>query len=70
LIRFANAPNRSAHKSQEIAALGNILNADNGQYGGEEVEMMRDVMPNGEKNKKDKDDNQKIQAKQQTCRKS
>jgi len=50
--------------------LGNNLNADNSQYGGKDTEMLGDSVPSGKKKKKDKDDNQDIQAKHQTCSKS
>jgi hypothetical protein len=45
--------NRSCDKSQKIATLRNNLNADNGQYGGEDAELVRDHVPHGKKKKKD-----------------
>jgi len=59
----ATTRNWPCDESQKIATLGNNLNADNGQYGGEDAEVLRDGVPNGKKKKKDKDDDQEIQAK-------
>jgi hypothetical protein len=50
--------------------LGNNLSAENGQYGGEDAEVLGNGVADGKKKKKHKDDNQDIQAKHQTCRKS
>ena len=61
---------RSCDESQKIATLGNNLNTDNSQYGTEDAELVRDGVPNGKKKKKDKDDDQGIEAKHQTCSKS
>jgi hypothetical protein len=63
-------PNRSCDQSQKIATLGNNLNAENGQYGAEDAELVRDGVPHGKQKKKDKDDDQGIEAKHQTCSKS
>jgi hypothetical protein len=63
-------PDRSCNESQKIAALGNNLNADNDQYGGEKAKMVREVIANGNQKKNDKDDDQEIQAKDQACGKS